>query len=316
MTRSVVPILIYHRFGRVFRAIPADAFEEQLIYLKRHYYVTTLHDVVARLASGEGFVPNSVVLTIDDGHRDFLEVAYPLLRKHRVPATLFMVADALDDSWLWFDQLHYVMRTARAGKYEIHVGGQAFAFQLGDLASRDAAWEALADRFLEMDDEQRELSMREVERLFGVPHPEEIPADYAYLTLGEIRQLDPELVEIGSHTLSHPILSKCGYARQKLEIEGSQRTLQEKLGRRVTSFAYPNGRPCDIDTTSVSLAREAGYTNAVLCDGAFVCQGADPHVLSRIGAAYSLPGLRQQLDGVSYLSSRLRPRAPIQRGPG
>lgn len=316
MTRSAVPILFYHRFGRVFRAIPSDVFEQQLLYLKRHHYITTLQDVVARLASGESFVPNSVVLTVDDGHRDFLEVAYPLLRKHRVPATLFMVADALNDSWLWFDQLHYVMRTASTGKYEVHVGGHPHTFLLDDVSSRDAAWEALADRFLEMDDEPRDLSMREVERVFRVPRPAEVPADYAYLTLGEIGQLDPELVEIGSHTLSHPILSRCGYARQKHEIQGSQRALEEKLGRGIKSFAYPNGRLCDIDTTSVKLVREAGYTNAVLCDGGFVRQGADPHLLTRIGAAYSVPGLRLQLDGVSYLSSRFRPRAPIQRGPG
>ncbi|HEV7716524.1 MAG TPA: polysaccharide deacetylase family protein, partial [Steroidobacteraceae bacterium] len=120
--------------------------------------------------------------------------------------------------------------------------------------------------------------------------------------------------EIGSHTLSHPILSRCDPARQKLEIEESLRLLRTQLGRDITSFAYPNGRLCDIDSNSIDLVRAAGYASAVTCEGVFVRAGADPHLLSRIGAAHSVAGLSRQLDGVSYFSSRLQRRLAIGRG--
>jgi len=312
LTRGVVPVLTYHRFGSAFRGLSAAVFESQLVYLKRNYHVTTLHELVTRLSANAEFVPNSVVLTVDDGYRDFLEVAYPLLRKHQLTVTLFLVAQVLlERSWLWFDRLHYVAHAAPAGAVRLEVAGGVRTYQLGSRESRNAAWESIADCCLELDAEQRDALIDRFELETGTTVPGEAPPAYAYLTVSDLARLDPAVVDIGSHSLTHPILTKCDYERQRREIAGSRELLAAALRRDLTSFAYPNGRLCDIDARSVQLARSAGYSSAVTCDGSFVRRGANPHLLSRIGAAYTLAGFREQLDGVSYWSSRLQRRGEL-----
>jgi peptidoglycan/xylan/chitin deacetylase (PgdA/CDA1 family) len=103
LTGKYARILMYHRFGAPGQArrLRADVFEEHVRYLARNFAPRPLREVVARLRSQRRFDSRSVVLTVDDGYRDFLEYAYPILLRYRVPATLYVVTDFADGGrWL------------------------------------------------------------------------------------------------------------------------------------------------------------------------------------------------------------------------
>ncbi len=96
---QVVPILTYHRFVPKKRrcdklAVTADAFAKQLAYLRDNNYTTIDFPQLADFIEGKAAIPpKSVILTIDDGYRSTYDVAYPILRKYRQKATVFVYTD-------------------------------------------------------------------------------------------------------------------------------------------------------------------------------------------------------------------------------
>jgi len=308
-TRGAARIVAYHRFGRngEFRRLPVEIFEQHLAFLKENYHVTTLSDIVSRLRAREPFVPNSVVLTVDDGYRDFLTVAYPLLRKYQMPATLYVVPQFVDGQYMtWFDSLHEAAQSAAPGRYTFLMGSAVRTYELGSPESRNIAWEALADHCLALPTEDRVEFVDDARRVLNVPQVLNVPEQYASLSWDDVRGLDPALVDIGSHTMTHPILSRCRPELQRFEIVESKRMLEQKMGRRVEAFCYPNGMPRDFDKHCVELVAGAGYSSAVVMYGTLVEQGEDPFLMQRIGAADSLEMFQRQMDGVSHIANRFR----------
>ncbi len=96
-----------------------------------------------------------------------------------------------------------------------------------------------------------------------------------------VRLADSGLVEIGSHTVSHPRLSDLPETEQREEITLSKGRLEDLLGWSVKSFCYPNGA---FTTGTARLVREAGYDSACTILSGPVVQGADPYALPRVWA--------------------------------
>ena len=89
MTRRIPRILLYHRFGSDSegRRTSADAFEQQVMFLKRHCHVMAMAELGEMLRAGNRIPDNAAVITVDDGYRDFYTQAFPVLSRHNVPAT-------------------------------------------------------------------------------------------------------------------------------------------------------------------------------------------------------------------------------------
>src|SRR5262249_1452786 len=133
LTRRHARILMYHRFGAhgQARRMSVRVFEEQLRYITRNFTPRPLREVVDRLRSHRSFDRRSVVLTIDDGYRDFLEYAYPILLRYRVPATIYIVSEFAEGRcWLWFDALHWLLSAAAPGHYRFEVDARMFELLL------------------------------------------------------------------------------------------------------------------------------------------------------------------------------------------
>jgi hypothetical protein len=106
-------VLIYHRFDPARR----DALERQFAHLRRYYRPTSLAELGGMLANGVEPPRGTVVVTADDGYRDFYRVAYPLLRKYRIPATLFVSTGFVDGLCpLWVDRVTWCLGRGSAGR--------------------------------------------------------------------------------------------------------------------------------------------------------------------------------------------------------
>src|SRR5262245_4257273 len=104
------------------------------------------------------------------------------------------------------------------------------------------------------------------------------------MTWEDVRDLDPHLIEIGAHTCTHSILSRCSVTEQRREIMDCKRTIEERTQRAVTAFCYPNGESGDFTDDSVSIVREAGFTSAVTACAGMIETGSNPYRLPRIAA--------------------------------
>jgi peptidoglycan/xylan/chitin deacetylase (PgdA/CDA1 family) len=307
ITHSHGRVLMYHRFGPgTTRRVDPVAFERQLEYLVRHFEVRPLGSVADALGSGPRAARQTVAVTVDDGYADFAEYAYPLLQRFGVPVTIFVVTRFLDgDFWLWFDAVHHLLHTSRATRLDIAIGRGRLTLDLSTAAARDRAWSEVGDRCLRMDPPTRQAAIARLQEALDVPLPAAPTADHRAMSWDQLAALDPQLVSVGSHTCTHPVLSRCSDADIAREVTVSRHEIARRLGRAVEAFCYPNGQPEDYDSRSIDAVRAAGYRYATVAHGP-ISAGRDAYTLTRTSAPFDPAQFERAVDGVTQLADQWR----------
>ncbi len=280
-------ILNYHRFseGENGTSISARAFAEQVEYLSAHYTLASLSEFAGYLGKQE-IPPGLAVITIDDGYRDAYEIAFPILRKHNAPATLFAVAEFVEGTtWLWTDKSRHLMAAASPQVFEISIEDHKLRLELNGGASRAVAAGLINAALKQMSEEAREAAIERLASDLGVKAPERPPAEYRAITWRQAREMADAGVEIGSHTLSHPILTGLSDERLRDEVRQSRDRIQHALGRNVETFCYPNG---NYDPRAQLEVARAGYVCAVTTEVGLNNERSDPLALRRIHGEYEL----------------------------
>ena len=310
-TAGSIRVLMYHRFSATPepRRLHAAAFREHLEYIRRHFTPVRLSTLVETCRAGGELPPRAVAVTVDDGYRDFVEVAYPLLREYQIPATLFVISDVVHDrDWAWYDKLRFSCFGTQVAKASFELNGNVFRLSLDSALARENAWDLVATHGVDLSPSgQRELVSAVAEAL-AVNVPATAPTGFAGADGDSLRALDESLVELGGHSSSHPILAHCSDTELEREIVGSTRELQSTLQRHLRVFCYPNGMAADYDARCVSAVERAGYIGACVAHGG-ACAAKDLHArpfqVPRISAGGVLSTIRAQLDGAAYLRARL-----------
>jgi peptidoglycan/xylan/chitin deacetylase (PgdA/CDA1 family) len=222
-----------------------------------------------------------VVITFDDGYVDNLANAKPLLERYDVPATVFVTTGYVGrDQEFWWDELERLLLHSRSlpETLSLKINGTARKWELDGINTSpvDQTWNVLdpdggnARHFLyrslhevlqvtsEVDRRQMLDTLGEWAGASRITRP-----TYRALCPDEVLQLaDGGLVEVGAHTVTHPVLSTLSPAEQYTEIRQSKIALENILARPVTSFAYPYGATSDYTKETVAAVRQAGYARA------------------------------------------------------
>jgi peptidoglycan/xylan/chitin deacetylase (PgdA/CDA1 family) len=295
-------VIMYHRFGPQAPSISTEDLETHLRYVRESFNPLRLDTLLGMLRAGERPPPRAVVLTVDDGYRDFLEVAYPLLRRYEVPATVFVVSGLLRGNfWLWLDRLRYALEQAPDPDFNVTGPDGPVRLRLDSPEARFKAWDQIMTRCLRLSPQERDAYVAACVAATGVSVPAAPTGKFAPLSREDILQMDSRLVEIGSHTRTHPILSRCSGAEITSEIAGSKAEIEAILGRSVSTFCYPNGLAGDFDRRCERAVDEAGYLGAVRAYGGLVFPGDDRFALPRMSAYRGFKSMKNELNGVRYL---------------
>ena len=256
-------ILIFHRVhaqvDTIFPSEPdAKRFALLMRFVARSFRVMTLGEAASRLANRE-LPPRALVVTFDDGYADNAEVALPILQRYGVPASFFISTGFLDGGRMWNDSVIETIRACAMDELDLEsfgmgrrsLSGPAERRSLiGDLLSR-IKYSALAER---------DESVMRLQRLAGVRN---LPSGLM-MRSEQLRQLQRAGMEIGAHTVHHPILKTLASAEAEREISTGRRRLQEIINAPVDVFAYPNGKPGrDYDQTHVAMLSRLGFRAAV-----------------------------------------------------
>jgi peptidoglycan/xylan/chitin deacetylase (PgdA/CDA1 family) len=293
--RRKATVLCYHNFH------PQDAaqFRWQCDYLRKHHRVISMRELTQLLLNGDSAPPNAVVLTVDDGHRNFYTCAFPILRDYGFPATMYLPTAFLDrtegQEWLWFDRFTYAFRHLPLGPVEappLKPGEAPTSFLLDSEDARAAASLKVASSAQWLASTDRDAYCDRVAEAFGVSIPETPPEEFAPSTWDEVRLMARSGIEFGGHTVTHPILQIVATPEElKFEIAYSKSRIEQELQVRVEHFAYPSGRAEEISAAAKEAVKEAGFATAVTTMRGQVGQGDDPLWLRRIGANPDVPPL-------------------------
>jgi peptidoglycan/xylan/chitin deacetylase (PgdA/CDA1 family) len=267
-------ILMYHGVARQ----GAGELAAQLRYLGRHFKVVSLGTMLERIMNGSLPLAHEIVLTFDDGLRNNLTVVYPILRELQLHATMF-VCPALVESgeWLWNHQMRCRLQTLAAPDLaELRM----------KLLAPGASVDAIVEWMKTLPLEQRRIGEETVRRATEGFLPTAAQREaFDVMDWNDLRSLDRDLITVGSHTLSHPILTKLSGQEIEAEILESRRCLEQRLQRKVEFFCYPNGA---YDRRAYHLVQKT-YRAAVTTEGGVIEDGnaLDLHRLPRIASAES-----------------------------
>jgi peptidoglycan/xylan/chitin deacetylase (PgdA/CDA1 family) len=236
-------------------------FSWQMATLCRQFRPLHLGEALSCLDENRPLPPRAVVVTFDDGHRDNYTHAFPVLRTLGVPATIFLSTSYMDrDETFWFDEVAFrLYRTARR-ELELHTLGLCLA--LGNVAQRRRATEQVLAGLKGVSNTERLAALRELATESGI---EGTVGDGRSrpLTWQQVREMRSGGIEFGSHTVSHPILSRLSDDELRVELSASKNEIERQLGRRVDLLAYPVGGETAFDERVVGVARECGYRMAL-----------------------------------------------------
>jgi peptidoglycan/xylan/chitin deacetylase (PgdA/CDA1 family) len=252
-------ILVYHRVTEEARsaiAMPPWRFRQQMNYLRLHYRVVALADLVAALRRGERLSAPTVAITFDDGYRDNLTEAAPILGEFGLPATLFVATDPQER-------------------------GEPFWWDLLALAGiTDPATLALL----------KTRPHDEFRRAIAVARQGLDPAALAdatrrlYLSWDEIRRWVALGHDLGAHTVTHPILSRVSDEGVRAELRESRAAITRETGLAIDLFAYPNGRAIDFTAETLRIVAEEGFRAACTTIEGLNDATSDPLALGRFSA--------------------------------
>jgi peptidoglycan/xylan/chitin deacetylase (PgdA/CDA1 family) len=234
----------------------ARQFDEILAHVKRQFNVLPLREAVVRLKA-RTLPSRAFCLTFDDGYADNLTVAAPLLVKHSLPATVFVATGYLGKS-MWNDRVIEAIRATRKPELDLACVGLQ-RYKLSSLDDRRNLIDLVLKSIRYLPFSEREQRVQDV-----IDIAETAPTPSRMLTEASLRDLAGLGIDIGAHTVTHPILARTAAREAWSEIIESKQHLEKLLSRPIDLFAYPNGRPnTDYSREHVRMVREAGFAAAV-----------------------------------------------------
>ncbi|MAI63397.1 MAG: hypothetical protein CL600_00705 [Alteromonas sp.] len=303
LTKNQPRIFMYHNFSALpmRSAVSADQFVWQIEHIKKHYNVMTFGELSEQVFEHKKIPNNAVVLTIDDGYKNFYDIAYPILREHKITASLYVTTDFIDGKdWLWFDKLKVIVHTCGS-----KLKGKTFKGLESPLTGcENADWATLNKLFLVLCETKKRKLIDEMGDSLNVDlsKPPEIfqPCSWQHL-----REMQKGGIEIGGHTSSHPVLTQLNEENSWSQISLSLQRITDELGPSRRTFCYPNGQPGDYNARIIQQVESAGYYNAAAAffDGYNIQKR---FLWRRLNGAKNGVDFILTLNGAEYLGARLK----------
>lgn len=272
--RKSVLILAYHRVvpiahpddyaldPELVSATPAE-FDWQMSHLRQHMNPVSLGDVVAHLDDGRPLPSRAVVVTFDDGYRDTHDRAFPILLRHRIPATVFAVTGCIDSGEpFWFEVAARLMMSLEPDSIRLAECPDALPFGPRPEARRDSL-QALHRALKSMDNARRTQIVDAWRARFTDLLATSTGDLLSPMTWDDVSEMSDGGIEFGAHTVTHPNLAKVPDDELAWELSESRRVLEHRTGRPVRCLAYPIGTESAFDARVMRASEAAGYRLAV-----------------------------------------------------
>ncbi len=261
-TRPGILVVNHHRIGDASRtrfdrgvfSATQDGLSQQLTMLQKRMPIIG-EDELEQFVLGKAKLKRMhAVITFDDGYLDNYELALPVLKAHRCSALFFLVTSYVGSAAIpWWDEIAYLVRNSTKQTLSLKL---PYPLRVNLAPDREIAiWEVLRHyKHRENLDGAAFIAHLRSEAACSVPQ-----TGRRFLSWEEAGRMQEAGMTIGSHTISHPVLSQCSATDQQIELTQSKLQIERRLGGRVHSIAYPVGTTSAFTAETETLAARAGY---------------------------------------------------------
>ena len=262
-----VVVLTYHSFSETMSylnmAVPASLFLEQVRYLQNTFRAKTLSGWLSSGDESQMFSDDVVILTVDDGYADNYE---PLLAAadRGTPSTLFVTTDCIDTAeptsvWMVMLAIHHASTDA----IDLRSEGLGI-LQINDVKNKEEAVRRIDTYMKPLSNQRRREVLEQLLEKTGKRDVVKQLARTAMLDWRQIKTLHSRGVEIGAHSITHPVLSRWDAETVTREVGGSIQRLKQQIGMEQVTFAYPYGSESEVNGEVVEICKQSGARAAVM----------------------------------------------------
>lgn len=260
--------LNYHRIGHPAStpydpgtfSCTTDEFDWQVRFLRSQFRIVNLAEAVDIVLGRAPLAEPAVFLTFDDGYRDNFDEAFPVLKLHGASASFFLPTGFVGTGILpWWDIIAYLVKNSRTERIVLSYPEPAEFELAAEPVARIIMRVLWQFKHPDMTDSDRFLS--ELEAACDCTRPDRA-TERCFLNWDEAREMQAAGMWFGSHTHTHPILSRLSPASQREELASSREILEAELGRTVDTLAYPVGVRNSFSAETLTALRQTGYTAA------------------------------------------------------
>jgi peptidoglycan/xylan/chitin deacetylase (PgdA/CDA1 family) len=297
-------ILKYHRMrpagrgvlsnqagGEFSAGVGARQFEAHLRLITRWFKPIPMAEMGWAVAQKKALPDKAVALTFDDGYRDNYEVAFPLLKRYGVPASFFVCPGLIDShQGFWWDEIYGLVERTRATELDVEKlirdlglppDRQDEALPLLTGQQKVSAGESLVTQGKQMSPQMLTIFLERLNEALGVPGDSSLRKQ-TLMNWDEIKEMHQDGMEIGSHTMTHPMLTQVSELVMRTELSDARVRLSEVLGAAPEGFVYPSGA---FSATARNIVKEAGHIYACTSQSGFIGGTADQHLLPRVNVS-------------------------------
>lgn len=263
INRNKILIIMYHGVSEGslldsrWTQLPVSSYVSQIRYLKKYYRVLPLSQVAESLRTQQPLPTYTAVITFDDGLKNNKTVAFPILKRYKLPATIFLATGFINtERFLWPDKLFIHFQETKCKVLDLRNHGLEKQY-LRTPKEKQAAFCFIVERLKVLESSEKKRLYSIIIKALGVPKLSSEATDYHALSWSEVSEMySTGLIAFGGHTVNHEILSRLSDDSMRLEIRESCDSIQSTLRQDSICFAYPNGTERDFNEYTKSILRE------------------------------------------------------------
>lgn len=283
-----VYVFNYHRIGdkntcefdREVFSCTAEGFDQQCQFIKANFKVISSEELISIRKEGKCESNKYALITFDDGYIDNYSEAFPILKKYNIPATFYVATNFVNNDLIpWWDEIAYILRKSPGMSYQLPTQSITYELKSNEI-------ESVISRVIY--DAKRLQSVTVIEVL------EDIRSTFSsylddfknqkhnlFMNWEQLIEMSSSGMKIGSHTLSHQMLSQLSDVSQEHELKHSKKIIEDNLTGKIESVVYPVGRKHCYTERTCQLAALSGYTFGFNNEPGRITNTSNPHDLNR-----------------------------------
>jgi peptidoglycan/xylan/chitin deacetylase (PgdA/CDA1 family) len=263
-----------------------------MIYLSKNFQLLPLQKLTQLIREGKTLPKAAAAVTLDDGYRDNYVNAYPILKRHHVPATLFLITGHIGtDDLFWWDKIRYAVHQTQANKLQLDEFGE---FDLSSPKARRETASGAEQMASNLVEDKKNLFIDKLVHAANITIPTELGTELN-LSWDEVARMNEDDIDFGAHTVSHPNLTRVPLDQARNEVTQSKKDIEKGSGKPCNLFAYPLGA---LNDSVDDIIRQSGFIGAVTSNPTWITPKIDPYRLGRLGVTEKFCEFRIVISGL------------------